>query len=110
MSSPHQLADGADDPLAQRLRLAGALGRCPVAALYRIDGDRAFLVAAHVPSRLRGLLAEEVPSWRVAREQLTVVPVIGRGPAAPESAALPGSSAWPRSSTRRCAPARCRPR
>ncbi len=89
MSSPHQLADGADDPLAQRLRLAAVLGRCPVAALYRIDGDRAFLVAAHVPSRLRGLIAEEVPSWRVAREQLTVVPVIGRGPAAPESAALP---------------------
>lgn len=91
MSSPHQLADGADDPLSQRLRLAAVLGRCPVAALYRIDGERAFLVAAHVPSRLRGLLAEEVPSWRVAREQLTVVPVIGRGPAAPESAALPAA-------------------
>lgn len=91
MTSPFQLPDGADEALEQRLRLAAALGRCPLAAVYRIEGERAYLVTAHLPSRLRGRLADEVPSWRVAREELTIVPVIGRGPAAPESAALPAA-------------------
>ncbi len=89
MTSPPELAVGADTILEQRLRLAAAVASCPLAALYRVEGDRAHLVAAHVPSRVYGMLAQEAPAWRFAREQLAIVPVIGRGPAAPESAVLP---------------------
>ncbi len=36
-------------------------------------------------------LPERVPAWRLSRDELVIVPVIGRGPAAPESALLPGA-------------------
>ncbi|HEY8426899.1 MAG TPA: bifunctional diguanylate cyclase/phosphodiesterase [Sandaracinaceae bacterium] len=91
MTSPYEISDRAEDAIGRRLRVAAAVARCPLAALYRIDGDRAHLVAAHLPSRLFGTLGEELPAWRFSREQTTFVPVIGRGPAAPESVALPAS-------------------
>ncbi len=81
----------ADDALASRLRMVAALARCPVAALYRVDGERAYLVAAHAPESIRDTLAVHAPAWRLARREALVVPIVGRGPAAPESALFPAA-------------------
>jgi diguanylate cyclase (GGDEF)-like protein len=75
--------------LRDRLRLAAAFGRCPVAVVYGLDGQRAWLRAADGPEGLTSRLPPELPSWRVAREAPVRVPVIGRGPAAPETAIFP---------------------
>jgi diguanylate cyclase (GGDEF)-like protein len=69
--------------------MVAAMARCPVAALYRLDDDGGRLVAVHGSEAIRLGLPEHAPSWRIARSELVIVPVIGRGPAAPESALLP---------------------
>lgn len=64
----------------------------PVAVLFTIEGQRALRAASFGPEGLLDELPEEAPAWRLAREAMAVVPVVGVGPAAPESALfyLPG--------------------
>ena len=69
--------------------MTAALARCPLAAIYRVQGGRARLVHAHGAPKLCAGLAAEAPAWRMVREELAIVPVVGRGPAAPESAIFP---------------------
>lgn len=80
-----------DHSLAARLHVVAALARCPLAALYRVDGERARLVASYGAPADCVALAPEAPAWRMKRRELTVVAVVGRGPAVPESAVLPAS-------------------
>ena len=90
MSSPLAQPTEAPDPvLASRLRMTAALARCPLAAVYRVQGGRARLVQAHGAPKLCAELAPEAPAWRMVRAELAIVPVVGRGPAAPESAIFP---------------------
>lgn len=62
-----------------------------MAVLYRIEGQRALRAASFGPQGVLDGLPSEVPSWRLAREGLAIVPVVGRGPAAPESAIFTAS-------------------
>lgn len=77
------------DAIAKRLRVAAALARCPLAVLYRMQGQTATMVASHGEPTALASMPAEVPSWRLAREAPAAVPVIGRGPAAPESVFFP---------------------
>jgi diguanylate cyclase (GGDEF)-like protein len=89
--SPIERPSPTEDALERRVRLAAALAQAPLAVLYRIEGDRARRVSAHGAHELVRALPIEVPSWRVARERVAVVPMVGRGPSARESAVLPAS-------------------
>ncbi len=92
MPSSAQLpAVAARDALTLRLRLAAAVARCPLALLYEIAGERARLVGAFGAPAQLARVSDEVAAWRLARAEMAVVQVIGRGPAAPESAVLPTS-------------------
>lgn len=88
MASPHEQPTS-DDALVARLRVVASLARCPVAAVYLVERGRARLVRAHGPGSLVHGLAREAPAWRMTREALAVVPVIGRGPAARETTIFP---------------------
>ncbi len=61
----------------------------PVGVLYRFSGNQAHRVAAFGPTAWIEDLPREAPAWRLAREDVTYVPIVGRGPAAPEIALLP---------------------
>lgn len=77
---------GADDRLEAQLRLACALCQFPIGAVYAFEGARANLVA--VFGTAPGL-PPDVPAWRALRDRVALVPVVGRGPAAPETAIFP---------------------
>lgn len=77
------------EAVAKRLRVAAALARCPLAVLYRVEAQTGKMICAHGEAAVLAGMPSDVPSWRIAREETTVVPVIGRGPAAPESVFFP---------------------
>ncbi|MGE0790788.1 MAG: putative bifunctional diguanylate cyclase/phosphodiesterase [Sandaracinaceae bacterium] len=73
--------------LRAQLRLACALCRFPIGAVYRFEGGRARLLHTHAETDV--LLPEDVPAWRAQRDGIGLVEIVGRGPAAPESAIFP---------------------
>ncbi|HBQ17956.1 MAG TPA: hypothetical protein DEF51_44830 [Myxococcales bacterium] len=81
--------DPMSEAVAKRLRVAAALARCPLAVLYRVEAQTGKMICAHGEEAVLAGMPSDVPSWRIAREETTVVPVIGRGPAAPESVFFP---------------------
>ncbi len=78
-----------EQALRAHLRVACAITRMPVGVLYRISGNQAQRVAAFGPPAWIDDLPIEAPAWRLAREDVTYVPIVGRGPAAPETALFP---------------------
>lgn len=77
------------EPFETRLRVACAIARMPVGVLYDLSGQRARRLATFGPDELTRDIPEEPPSWRLARDKPALVPVVGRGPAAPETALFP---------------------
>jgi len=71
------------------VRIAAAITRMPAGALFELDGARARLVARFGRRALVEDLPDEPPSWRLARDEVAFVPLVGRGPAAPEIALFP---------------------
>ncbi len=76
--------------LAAQLRVACALARFPRAALYRFEGAQATLLAAHAEDSEHAM-PDRVPAWRALRDDVTLVRMVGRGPAAPETAIFPAA-------------------
>ena len=86
VSRSEMRAVGAGPTVGERLRLAATLARCPLSVLYRFEGAEAVLHAAHGPAELVDALPASAARWRLDHERPRIVPVIGRGPAAPEGA------------------------
>lgn len=87
MSPPINAALG--EMLTARLRLAAAIAGAPIAVLYRLDGQRATLIGAHCERDLLSFVPRDAPSWRLTRREAVAIPVVGRGPAAPEAVLFP---------------------
>ncbi|MEZ4336314.1 MAG: sensor domain-containing diguanylate cyclase [Sandaracinaceae bacterium] len=75
--------------LTDQLRIACAVTRMPAGVLFRFSGNQARRVAVFGPTAWTADVPLEAPAWRLAREEMVAVPIVGRGPAAPEIALFP---------------------
>ncbi len=82
-------SNGDAEELTAHLRIACAIARMPIAVLYDLSGQRARKLATFGPPHLTADIPSEPPSWRLARDRPALVPIVGRGPAAPETALFP---------------------
>ncbi|MCB9596705.1 MAG: bifunctional diguanylate cyclase/phosphodiesterase [Sandaracinaceae bacterium] len=80
-----------DQALIDQLRVACAITRMPAGVIFRLSGNHARRVVTYGPPELVADVPLEAPAWRLAREAPALVPIVGRGPAAPEIALFPPS-------------------